>query len=922
MNAMIRNLLPGGLAVLLAACAGQATRAPGPDAGSAVEIPYSKFVLDNGLTLIVHEDHKAPIVAVNIWYHVGSKNEKEGKTGFAHLFEHLMFNGSEHYNDDYFKPFDRVGATDMNGTTDQDRTNYFQNVPVTALDMALWMESDRMGHLLGAIDQAKLDEQRGVVQNEKRQGENQPYGKVWNMILENTYPEGHPYSWSTIGSMEDLNAASLEDVQEWFKTYYGAANAVLVVAGDVDAETVKQKVEKYFGHIPAGPPLAAQDVWIARRSGEHRQYMQDRVPQARVVKVWNVPQLGSEAGDYLTIAADILGGGKSSRLYQRLVYKEQVATDVVAFPWLREIGGSFIVWATAQPGQDLAEVERMLDDELQKFLREGPTAQELQRMKTVQRAAFVRGIERIGGFGGKSDILASNEIYLDNPEAWKITQARVQGATRSDVRAAAREWLDDGAYVLEVNPYPEYAVKPSGVDRGKGIPPVASFPRVDFPEMQKATLSNGMKVILAQRDTVPVVNMDLWLDAGFAADQFGKPGTARLAMDMLDEGTRNRSALQISEELAQLGAQLWSGGNLDMSDVGLSVLKENLTPALEIYADVIMNPTFPPAELERLRKQQLAAIQREKVTPVQMALRVFPRLLYGEAHAYGLPLTGSGTEKSIKEMTRDELAGFHATWFKPNNATLVVVGDVTLAELVPQLERRFAAWQPGETPAKNIAPVTQQETSTVYIVDRPGSIQSIIFAGHVVPPKNNPDEIAIQAMNAVLGGSFSARLNMNLREDKHWAYGAYTFMWDARGQRPFVAYAPVQSDKTAESMLEVLKEIGNITDERPPALDEVARAKDEATLTLPGRWETGNAVLADIVEVVQFNLPENYWDEYPEKMRSLSVRDVSRVAGEVVQPRKLVWVVVGDREVIEPEIREAGFTNIKQVDADGNLVGQ
>src|SRR5450755_3256021 len=371
----------------------------------AVDIPYTKFVLDNGLTLIVHEDHKAPIVAVNMWYHVGSANEKPGKTGFAHLFEHLMFGGSEHAKGSYIDAMERIGATDLNGTTNSDRTNYFENVPTSAVDFTLWMESDRMGHLLGSLDQNTLDLQRGVVQNEKRQGENQPYGVTEQLITQNTYPVGHPYSWTTIGDMADLDAASMKDVQDWFKTYYGPSNVVIVIAGDIDVKTAREKVTKYFGDIPAGPPVAHQEAWIAKMAGTHREIVQDRVPQARLYKVWNIPEYGSADADYLDLVSDCLSNGKSSRFYKRLVYEDQIATDAGAFTDLKEIGGQFMVRASARPGQSVAQVEKELDEELARFIKNGPTPEEMQRIKAQYEADIVRGIERIGGFGGKSDRL-------------------------------------------------------------------------------------------------------------------------------------------------------------------------------------------------------------------------------------------------------------------------------------------------------------------------------------------------------------------------------------------------------------------------------------------------------------------------------------------------------------------------------------
>ena len=376
-----------------------------------VDIPFQKFTLDNGLTVIVHEDHKAPIVAVNTWYHVGSKNEKPGKTGFAHLFEHLMFGGSEHSKDRYIDTMERIGATDLNGTTNSDRTNYFENVPTSALDLTLWLESDRMGHLLGSFDEKTLTLQRGVVQNEKRQNENQPYGVTRQLITQNTYPAGHPYSWTTIGDMKDLDAASMDDVKEWFRTYYGPSNVVLVLAGDIDLKTAKEKVQKYYGDIPPGPPVAHHEVWIAKMTGSHRQKVQDRVPQARIYKIWNIPQYGSAEADYLDLVSDVLSSGKSSRFYKRLVYDDQIATDANAFVGLSEIGGQFRVQATARPGQNLGQVEKELDEELAKFLKDGPTADELARVKAQYEANFIRGIERIGGFGGKSDRLAQSQVF-------------------------------------------------------------------------------------------------------------------------------------------------------------------------------------------------------------------------------------------------------------------------------------------------------------------------------------------------------------------------------------------------------------------------------------------------------------------------------------------------------------------------------
>ncbi|HEX7337166.1 MAG TPA: pitrilysin family protein, partial [Gemmatimonadales bacterium] len=846
-----------------------------------IDIPYQRFVLPNGLTLIVHEDHKAPIVAVNVWYHVGSKNERPGRTGFAHLFEHLMFNGSENYDKDFFGPLEQAGATDMNGTTNEDRTNYFQNVPVNAVDLALWMESDRMGHLTGAISQPKLDEQRGVVQNEKRQGENEPYGMVWDFLTPKLYPTNHPYSWTVIGSMEDLDAARLDDVKEWFRTYYGAANAVIVVAGDIDAATAKQKVEQYFGDIPAGPPVARQRSWVAKRTGTQRGVMQDRVPQARIYKVWNIPAWGTPDAEYLNLVSDVLSSGKTSRLYKRLVYDDQTATDVRAYVDLREIGSLFVIEATARPGTDLARVEQAVDQELARLLATGPTPAEVRRVKTQYRAGFIRGIERIGGFGGKSDVLALGEVFAGRPDFYKVRLDRVEKATAAQLLSSARQWLSDGVYVLEVQPYPDFQTARAKADRSK-LPPLGPPAETRFPDLQRATLSNGLKIVLAQRTAIPQVRFDLLLDAGFAADQGGTPGTASLAMAMLDEGTSGRTSLQISEQLAQLGANLKTGSNLDVSSVSLETLKENMDASLDIFGDVILHPSFPRSDFERLKKQRVAQIQQEKADPVGLALRVFPGLLYGQDHAYANPWTGSGTEASTGRIRRDDLVRFHRAWFKPNHATLVVVGATTMGEIRPRLERLFAGWKPGEVPAKNIATVGQQSRPVVYLIDRPGSLQSLIIAGNIAPPKANPNEVSIQTMNGVLGSDFSSRVNMNLREDKHWAYGAYTFFRDARGQRPFVAYAPVQTDKTKEALVELDKELRGIVKDRPIQPDELSRSQASLTLTLPGSWETMSALAGAIGNIVTFGLEDRYYDTFADKVRAQTVQTLTSAAVEVV----------------------------------------
>ncbi len=648
--------------------------------------------------------------------------------------------------------------------------------------------------------------------------------------------------------------------------------------------------------------------------------MQDRVPEARIYKLWTAPNWASADADALGLIGDLLASGKTSRLYERLVYRDQIATSVSASPFFAEIAGTMIITASVQPGGDVAAVEAAIDEELQRFLDKGPTRDELKRVKTQYRASLIRGVERIGGFGGKSDILAENAVYGGSPDFYKTSLKRVEAATPKSLLAVARKWLStDDNYVLEVQPFVEGSASTEGADRS-AVPMPDSFPSVQFDNFERGTLSNGLKLIVTQRDAIPVVSMQLIMDAGYAADQFAEPGTSSLAMSMLDEGTKNRTALEISEQLDSIGASVGAGSNVDTSTVSLNTLTSELDEALEIYADIILNPSFPQSELDRLLKQRVAQIKREQVTPVQMALRVFPKLLYGEGHAYGLPLTGSGTLESVQKITSESLANYHQSWFKPGNATLVIVGDTSLAQIQPKLERLFAGWKDGAVPSKNIATVAQKDAETVYIVDRPGSEQSIIFAGHVAPPKANANEFSIEAMNDVLGGDFTARVNMNLREDKHWAYGAYTFMLDAKGQRPFIAYAPVQTDKTAESMAELKMEMTDIIGDRPPEESELARVRNNNTLSLPGRWETSAAVAGSLAEMVRFGLADDYWRTYPDKVRALAVDTVSAAARDVIKPDRLVWVVVGDREKIEPRIRELGYGEIRLIDTEGASV--
>jgi zinc protease len=918
---MKKGLLAPAMAFSMAVLLGLASMAATAETLSDINIPFEKFVLPNGLTVIVHEDHKAPIVAVNVWYHVGSKDERAGRTGFAHLFEHLMFNGSENFNDEFFRPLEPAGATKMNGTTWFDRTNYYQNVPVSALDLTLWLESDRMGHLVGAIDQKKLDEQRGVVQNEKRQGENQPYGKVDEIITTSTYPVGHPYSWDTIGSMDDLNAASLDDVKEWFHTYYGAANATLVLAGDITVAEARKKVELYFGDIPSGPTIKRQEAWVAKMSGERRAMMQDNVPQARIYKTWNIP--GSTTRDFtlLDVASDVLGSGKNSRFYKRLVYKDQIATSVSVGVGPFEIGSQLQITATVKPGGDTQAVEKALDEELAEFLRTGPTAAELDRVKVAGYAGFVRGLERIDGSGGKSYILAESQVFGGSPDFYRTRLKWAQDATPKDIQAAAQKWLTDGVFVLDVVPTPEYKVASTSADRSK-LPAVGTPPDLKLPPLQRTTLSNGLKVVLAERHNAPVVDFTLILDAGYAADSLATPGTAKLAINMLDEGTKKRNSLQIAERAELLGARLGAGSSLDTSFISVNAITSKLADSLELFSDVLINPTFPEADFDRLKAQSLAAIQQEKTQPQGIAMRLFPALVYGQGHAYANPFSGNGSEKTVAALKRTDLQAFHDRWLRPDNGTLLVVGDTTLDSVKPLLEKYLATWKaPSEAlPKKNLAKVNVPTTPRVFLVNRTGAEQTLILGGYAGPPRSDPDYVAIETLNTILGGGFVSRLNMNLREDKHWAYGAGSGLSAAEGQGPFFVRAPVQTDKTSESIQEIVKELKGIIAANPPSATEIKFAQDSLTLQLPGSNETSGEVAGSYADIVTYGLKDSYWNDFVGEVKAMTPARLTSAAQKLVRPDALTWVIVGDLSKIEPGVRKLNLGEVKVLDTDGNVV--
>ena len=890
---------------------------PAPFDRAAYTIAHKKFVLPNGLTLIVHEDHSVPVVGVNMWYHVGSRNEKRGKTGFAHLFEHFFFNGSENYPHGFREAMDDLGANNRNGTTNTDRTNFFEDVPVSALERTLFLESDRMGFLANYISKEMLERERGVVQNEKRQGENQPYGRVRNEVGAKMYPYSHPYSWSTIGSMDDLNAASLDDIKEWYRTYYGPNNAVIALAGDVTPERALELVNKYFGAIPPGPPLPRTQTWIPALDRNIRDEMDDQVPQVRISRSYHAPAWKDPEIRRLDLFANVLAGSKSARLDRRLVYEKGMATAVSASVNDGELGGMFTISALVKPGVDPLAVEREIDLVLADLLDKGPTAAELARIKTGNLAGFSRSTERLGGFGGRSDVLAESMTYGGTPDAYLGQLEQMAGATPAEVKAVADKWLRANHYTMTVKPFAKLAAAKPVIDR-KQLPALGAAPDVKFPTIVRAQLKNGLKVMLIERHSAPIVNVALALDAGAASDAPGKAGEASLALDLLDKGSKTRNAFEMSDALESLGARLNTGTTADLSLVRLQSTSANLAPSLAIMADAALHPAFAADQFTLQKQRRLAQIGQERAQPNGLALRLMPALLYGPAHAYGR--SAIGTEKTIGDVRRDDLAAWHTAWFKPSSATIIVTGDTTLDKVMPALEASFGAWRAGSAPAKDDAAAAKTAGAKIYLIDKPDAPQSTIVAAHISQPQGQPEDLAMEPVMQNFGGMATSRMNRNLRLDKHWSYGTSGQLTNPRGQRALMVMAPVQTDKTRESMLEVAKEIRGVAGERPLAGEEYASIMRNMTSRLAGRFETLAALEAAAITSINLKLPDNYWSDYAGNIRSLSEPQLAAAARKFVRPEQLTWLVIGDLRKIEKGVRDLNWGEVVVLDAEGNPV--
>ena len=939
---MRRFFATAALPFALLACApaqtGVAT-APAPEPAplselvEEVDIPYETFTLPNGLTTIVHTDRKAPLVGVTVYYRVGSKHEPRGRPGFAHLFEHLMFGGSENV-ENFDIPLEAAGSTSTNGSTWYDRTNYIETVPTGALDLALFMESDRMGYLLGAVTQDKLDKQRGVVQNEKRQGDNQPYGLVEYKLSDGLLPVGHPYRHSTIGSMADLQAASLADVRQWFTDNYAPNNVVLALAGDIDAATARPIVERWFGDIPRGPDVREVAAVPVTLTAPVREEMTDQVPVTRVIRAWTGPELTSPDAVPLAVGLHVLGGLASSRLDNVLVRGEQLAVSVSAYAQQHEQINFLQAQMDVKPGVEPAVAEKRFNEVIAELVAEGPTEDELRRAATQFVSSQIGSLEVVGGFSGKGATLAEGLLYAGDPANYKKELEKLAALTPAQVRDALQRWLGRPSYTLAVVPGErtedgalmggwgdEGSVPPPEPDAKAPIevsrtapprqaPPVAPVQELTFPAVEHAKLSNGIEVALARRTAIPKISLALTFDAGTAADGAARAGTQSLMMELLQEGTETRSALDIAVEQERLGASISTGTSTDTSSVSLTALTANLVPSLELLADIARNPAFDPAEVARVKDQRLAEIAQERANPSGLANRALGPLVYGEAHPYG-SVGASGEPAVIEALTPEQLAGEHGKWLRPDTATVTVVGDITMADLLPALERTFGDWAApaGPKPVKNLAVATPPPARKLVVIDRPNSPQSVLLLARVLPLTGTQQGMeALDLANEVIGAGFLSRLNTNLREEKGWTYGISSSLSGVVGPRRLAVFTPVQSDRTADSIRLILEEMeafaagGRGVDET-----ELQRVTDGNIRALPNSFQTNGQVLGVLLENEHLGRPDDYYERLPEIYRALDAGAIDAAARQYLQPENLTIVVVGDRSQIDEQLATLGL---------------
>lgn len=896
------------------------------------KLALKEFKLKNGLRVIFHQDPSTPVVAVNVWYHVGSKNEQPGKTGFAHLFEHMMFQGSKNYGDGYLGAMEDVGAQ-VNGTTNEDRTYYYEVVPSNFLERTLYLEADRMGNLLDAMSQEKLDNQRDVVKNERRQRvDNQPYGTAGERIGEIMYPAGHPYHWPVIGSMADLSAASMADVEGFFRQYYAPNNAVLVLAGSFDEKQAKKWIEQYFGPIKKGAAITRPSAAQPKLDKEVRLTIEDNVPLPRLMLVWHsVPQNTPDEAA-LTFLGNILSSGRGSRLQSSLVYGKELAQNIFAFNNTSEIGGLFRIDALAKPGRSLDEIEKEINDQIAKIKAQPPTADEMTRALNSIESQTIYQLQTVLGKGGQ---IADYAGYLGKPDYFQKDLDNYRKVTAADVQRVANTYLTNNKLALTYVPrkgngpkMDAAANKPTSTtakakdaaklaDQRSRLPKGGPDPNFSLPAIEKTKLSNGMNVWFVRQAELPIISMNMVMKTGGLQDPDGKSGVSNFTAGLLTQGTKTRSAEDVSNQLQSIGASVNAGSGWDSTNVSMQTLTKNLDKALDIYADVVMNPSFPASELETTRRRSLVGLMQRRSIPTAVASTVFDKVLYGD-QPYGHQL--SGDEASVKAITRDDLESFYKTNYGPDGATLIVAGDVDAKTMMPKLEKAFGAWKGGSAATAEAPSAQMKAKPGIYLVDKPGAAQSSVSIGQVGVDRANPDYYALQVMNSILGGGGAARLFMNLREDKGYTYGAYSRFTFRRGAGPFSAYAEIQTGSTKEAVVEFMKELNGIRGGIPVTKDELENNKQSLIRRFPGGFEAVGQISAQLANLYIYGLPDAYFNDYIRNINAVSADDITRVANKYLDPSKMAIIIVGDEKVISPKLNELGYP-IYRLDADGKPLG-
>ena len=888
-----------------------------------VKLPFEKHVLDNGLQVVIHEDHSDPVVAVYVIYHVGSGREDPGRSGFAHLFEHLMFQGSTHVGDDqHFKIVSEAGGT-LNGTTNRDRTNYFETLPSSQLETALWLEADRMAFLLPTMTPEKLDNQRDVVKNERRQNyENVPYAQADERIMAALYPKDHPYSWLTIGSHADLTAASLEDVSNFFRRWYGPNNATLAIGGDIDPQQALALVERYFGSIPSGPAVPKPLPRPTRLDHTVRLVMEDAVQLPQLSWTWPSVPRGHADEAALVMLAAVLSANKASILDRALTIDETLATRVSARQGREELAAEFEISVRSAPGVTLDALEARIGGLLAQLGQDGVDPEQLQRQKNRFEADFINGLETVAA---RTNALAEANNYYGDPAAATQLLQRVLAVTSQEVGQALQRYvLGRPCVIMSVVPKGKLELAASGrdskqaeaeasLDRGQRPRP-AALAGWTPPSVWHDTLPTGVKVTGTRYTELPIVTLSLAVPGGHLRDTKETCGLASLTADLMNEGTAELDTVALQDRLDELGATLRVSSDDDEITVSLRTLAKHLPAAAALMQDVLLKPRFDPADFERIKTQRLAALATRGDSIRTIAGNAWARVLYGQENLEGWP--GNGTPETVEKLTLADVKDFWKRHVVPAGARLLVVGDLdgpALRELLP----RFAqGWSGAALPPVAQAQVPAIETTRVYLVDKPGAPQSEVRIGNLGVPSTAPDWYPLNILNFVLGGAFSSRVNMNLREAKGYTYGARTNWTGGLRDGPFVASAGVKTDVTKESVVEFMKELKAIRD--GVTEDEVTFARDALLQAMTRQYEAVSALAGMLDSISQYGYPDDYLARRCTQLESVDKQGLDSLADKYIHPDRMAILVVGDAKVVKPGLDELGYGPVIELDIDGN----